>query len=92
MREFAGLDLQVRRTVPIATLHHVARGRSGLCKRGCKAIRIGPQCLDFAYDAERLLVLTKLQIGVDQIVLAVHLITQFLASLCGFDGCQICGD
>ena len=92
MREFAGSDLEVRRAVPIATLHHVARRCSGLRKCGCEGVCIGPQGLDFGDDTERLLVLTKLQIGVDQIILTVHLIAQFLAGLRSLNGCKVGGD
>ena len=38
------------------------------------------------------LILRALQIGVDEIVLAVQLIADFLARLGGLNGCRICGD
>ena len=92
MRKFARADLKVRCAFPVAAFHHISRRRSGTGKNAAEGIRTNVHRLDFIGDGTRILVLTELQIGINQIVLPVHLIDRFLVGFCRTHRGHIGGD
>ena len=80
--ELGWLDLQLRGSLPIAALHHIARVAGSQRIEPSEALVAGDRghLID---DGAGILVVGKLQIGIDQIVLAVHLVVPFLVSLGG---------